>query len=278
MGAHKGPDEIVYHLSDDAMSVFTSFHDDIVIRRQSIPDDENRRGVLSKAKGQLARFFHVFEQAVGMCSSLDKGNDEDLVQEWSFCIQDTTVNHAVELINHFIDQKSVMPEEEKFEEVDTCLAQLSSEQVSSMSTNGPYIRKPVLCKHDHITPSTVSQLRLMPPSSNETTPGKTRYPAVDAKRFLRNVVDLGLGTLQTERVERMTSKGPVSGKHSVRMLKRRFSELEPQPLAILKRLKVTEEEYKSACTTLSANTCTQPSSSSDDHFGTPLGNITNTLS
>ena len=43
MTAHKGPDEIVYHLSDDAMSVFTSFHDNIAIRRQSIPDDENRR-------------------------------------------------------------------------------------------------------------------------------------------------------------------------------------------------------------------------------------------
>ena len=214
-----------------------------------------------------------------MCSSFDEGNDEDLVKKWSFCIQDTTVNHAVELINHFIDQKfSLMPEEKKFEEVDTRLAQLSSEQVKFMSTNGPYIQKLVLCKHDHITPSIVSQLRLMPPSSNETTPSKTRYPAVDAKRFLRNVVDLGLGTLQTERVESMTSKGPVSGKHSVRMLKRRFSELEPQPLAILKRLKVTEEEYKSTYTTLSANTCTQQSSSSDDHFGTPLGNITNTLS
>ena len=52
---HQDQDEIIYTLSEDGMSVFTSFHDDIVLRRQSIPDDENRRGVPSKVKGQLAR-------------------------------------------------------------------------------------------------------------------------------------------------------------------------------------------------------------------------------
>lgn len=52
------------------MSVFTSFHDDTVLRRQRrIPDDENRRGILSKAKGQLARIalaLHSLEQAVNI--------------------------------------------------------------------------------------------------------------------------------------------------------------------------------------------------------------------
>ena len=162
-----------------------------------------------------------------MSNSLDERNQSN-VEQWSFFIQDTAVNHAVELINHFIDQKFSLMPEEKFLEADANLAELSSDQAKFMSTNGTYIRKLLLSKYDQITLSIVSQLRLMPPSTNKTTPGKTRYPAVDAKRFLKNVVDLGLGTLQTERVERMTSKGPVSGKHSVRMLKRRFSELEPQ--------------------------------------------------
>ena len=43
----------------------------------------------------------------------------------------------------------------------------------------------------------------------------------------------------------MTPKGPVQGKQSVRLMKRKFCELEPQGIAILKRLKITEEEYKS---------------------------------
>ena len=32
----------------------------------------------------------------------------------------------------------------------------------------------------------------MPPSSNTLTPGKTQYPVLDSKHFLRNVVDVGL--------------------------------------------------------------------------------------
>ena len=50
------------------------------------------------------------------------------------------MNHAVELINHFIDQKFCLMPEEKFEEADARLAELSSEQMKFMSTNGPYIR------------------------------------------------------------------------------------------------------------------------------------------
>ena len=56
------------------------------------------------------------------------------------------------------------------------------------------------------------------------------------------MVNAGLGTLHTERVERMTPKGPVQGKPSVWLIKRKFCELE-QGVAILKRLKITE--YKS---------------------------------
>ena len=57
----------VYQLSKDGMAVFTGFHDEIVLRRSQVPDDENCRGVLSKAKGQLARIalaLHVLEEAL----------------------------------------------------------------------------------------------------------------------------------------------------------------------------------------------------------------------
>lgn len=87
---HKDQDEIIYTLSEDGMSVFTSFHDDIVLRRQSIPDDENRRGVLSKAKGQLATnalALHSLEQAVHMVHC----QNTITPQEWSFNIDEQTV-------------------------------------------------------------------------------------------------------------------------------------------------------------------------------------------
>ena len=52
------------------------------------------------------------------------------------------------------------------------------------------------------------------------------------------IVDVGLNT---ERSERMTPKGPVQGKQSVRLIKLKFFELEPRDIAILKRLKITED-------------------------------------
>ena len=104
---HKDKHEIIYTLSEDGMSVFTSFHDDIVLRRRCIPDDENRHGVLSKAKGQLARIalaLHILEQAVHMVHTTTQ-------EDWSFTIDEQTVNHAVELMNHFISQKfALMPD------------------------------------------------------------------------------------------------------------------------------------------------------------------------
>ena len=242
-----------------------------------------QRGVLSKAKGQLARValvLHGLEQAVSMCD-LHEDNDGENVEEWSFTIQDSTVHHAVELINHFTEQKfSLMPAEERFEETDADLAQLTSEQAKFVTTNGPYIRKLVPAKHNVLTPSHISQLRLMPPTTNSMAPGKTRYPVMEAKQFLRNVVDLGLGTIQTVRAERMTSKGPVMGKQSIKLLKRKYSELEPQSLAILKRLKVTEDEYKSATANEQTSSASQQTEIPNDEGmdeDIPLSEIANTL-
>ncbi len=48
-------DKIVYTLSDEAMTKFITYHDQLMDRKQAIPDDENHRGVLSKVKGQFAR-------------------------------------------------------------------------------------------------------------------------------------------------------------------------------------------------------------------------------
>ena len=40
-------------------------------------------------------------------------------------------------------------------------------------------------------------------------------------------------------------KGPVQGKQSVRLIKLKFFELEPRDIAILKRLKITEDHWRS---------------------------------
>jgi len=70
------------------------------------------------------------------------------------------------------------------------------------------------------------------------------------------------------------------GKQSIKLLKHKYSKLEPQSLAILKRLKMTEDEYKSATAneqTFSASQQTEiPNDESMDE-DIPLSEITNTL-
>ncbi len=98
------------------------------------------------------------------CVQLHEDNDS-YTDEWSFTIQATTIDRAVELINHLIDQKFALMPAEKFEETDPDLAQLPVEQRKFVSTNVTYIRKLLLSKHVSLMPF-FSQLRLMPPSTN----------------------------------------------------------------------------------------------------------------
>ena len=67
---------------------FRQQHDEYIRRKQAIPDDEQRRGVLSKAVGQLARISGVLfglEQAFQVAESGEEargGGGGYLVERW----------------------------------------------------------------------------------------------------------------------------------------------------------------------------------------------------
>ena len=235
-----------YRLSEDGMAVFTEFHDEIVSRRQRIPDDENRRGILSKSKGQLARIalsMHCLEHAVQQETIAQQSASDT----WSKTIEEDTVKRAVELINHFIEQTfTLMPPEEKHPTCHLDLGLLTTEQSEFVDSKAAWIKKLLQSHHETLTPSIVSQLRLMPPCSATTmgTPGKNRYPATEARSFLSKVAELGLGSISSERVERMTAKGLVMAKSSTKFRKRTYSDLEAKAQSVLKYLKLSEEEYQ----------------------------------
>ena len=111
----------------------------------------------------------------------------------------------------------------------------------------------------------------MPPcstSGDDVTPGlmgKTKYPASEAKKLLTRVSHLGLGTMHAEHHERLTAKGPVLSKTSTKFRKRKFSELEPTAQAILKHLRVSQEDYGQTIDTAEGV----------EESATPLGDITN---
>ena len=81
----------------------------------------------------------------------------------------------------------------------------------------------------------------MPPCSATTpsgTPGRNRYPVTEARKFLSNLSEIGLGIITTERlVER--------AKASTKFRKRKIAELEPMAKSVLKYLRLSDEEFES---------------------------------
>ena len=80
---HQTPKE--YKFDEQGLESFKFYHDDLVTRKRHVPDDENRRAILSKAKGQtahLAMIVDVLEQ--GFAAIIQ----EDF--EWNTKIEDTT--------------------------------------------------------------------------------------------------------------------------------------------------------------------------------------------
>ena len=93
--------KITYTFDDAAKSVFIQAHDDLCTRKTSIEDDEDRRGILSKGKGQVVRLalvIHSLEQAVFGTIERDF--------TWKNEIDDITV-HKAKVIMDFLKIKNL---------------------------------------------------------------------------------------------------------------------------------------------------------------------------
>ena len=96
--------EATYTFSDDALKVFASEHDRYVEWRHQINDDEQRRGVIAKATGQLARLCGILfalEQAFAVVE--DEGDLD--VDTWEFEIDESACQKAVMIMQYLIHQK-----------------------------------------------------------------------------------------------------------------------------------------------------------------------------
>ena len=87
---------VVYIFDDDAQAAFIRAHDELCTRKISIPDDVDRRGILSKARGQLARIamiLHCLEQALEH-PLMNPSDEISIGSEWNPIITETTVTKA----------------------------------------------------------------------------------------------------------------------------------------------------------------------------------------
>lgn len=103
--AHQTPKE--YKFNEQGLDSFKIYHDDLVTRKCHVPDDENRRGILSKAESQTARLamiVHVLQQGFAATTQGDF--------EWNTEIDGTTMEYAKAILNYLIAQKfELMPPE-----------------------------------------------------------------------------------------------------------------------------------------------------------------------
>lgn len=207
----------VYSFSSEAQSYFIKIHDELCDRKRSIIDDEDRRGILSKAKGQLARLsmiIHCLQQAL-IITATDS--------PWTLTISKKSVEEAKTVLEYVIEQKFALMQPEIKIDVMNSGSEILDESPKHLSK--------FLCFNgNEIMASDVSKYRLMPPI--ETTK-KNKYPVEKCREYMRRVSDAGFGTL-------INDSGSF---RSLTFRKRPYSELGSQQQEAIKKMNISEELY-----------------------------------
>lgn len=111
--------QTTYTFGQEGQAKFEEYHDELKRRELAIPDDENRRGIIAKAIGQMARvrmILHVLDFAVEEAFQ-ETGENQDLrTRQIPKMSSENTVRAAIAILNHVIETKFVlMPPEAKLE-------------------------------------------------------------------------------------------------------------------------------------------------------------------
>ena len=231
-----------------AREAFIATHDDLCDSKLSIPDDEDRRGIISKFKGILARItmvLHSLETGIATVANLDEP-----ANEWNTTVTNEHVQQATEIMNYLIDQKfALMPPEIKVP-----AAALSDQATDKTKVDDIYLSKFLTFKGDKIQASDVSQYRLMPP--NPLTIGsKNKYPVENVKSYMGKIADAGFG-----KVVESVKKG--SKRKSTTFYKHTYDELDIEQTNTLKRLEIDRPTYETSFLDLSTSLSSSSSNSS----------------
>ena len=248
-----------YTLNERAHELFKQYHDELKRRKLVIEHDENRRGIIAKAIGQMARvsmIVHVLDNAVTIASQQLESNADanTVVVDIPSTIPKESVQQAIAVMNYIVDTKfAMMPPEEKLQS-DAIVnrpnpssqndAQPSSQQSNDFflpetltDLHGKYVKKVLLYKGTQVKASEVSGRHLMPP----VTPlpnTSNRYPTMAAASFLRCMVDLGLGDIVPTQNNR--------SREACTLKKRPLEDLSTEARNKLRKISVTDEQYEQA--------------------------------
>ncbi len=220
---------VVYSFDQQAQDAFEKMHDDLCEKKEAIIDDENRRGILSKAKGQLARIAMVIH-------SIQNTLDIDSDGEWNAIIDEASVQKAKIILDYIIEVKfALMPPEKKINPPSTSLIIPTPINTGSpiIDGNTKYLSKFLSFNEDEILASGVSKYRLVPPSKSQKN---NKYPVEECRLFMREV--------STASIEERGRDG--TSRKTVLFKKRPYTELGDTQHNILKKLHLNEEMYNSS--------------------------------
>ena len=239
--AHK--ESVMYTFNTQGREAFIAAHDELCDRKLSIPDNEDRRGIISKFKGILARIamvLHALENGINKVTNHD-GTDSD----WDATVTKEHVQWATEIMRYLIDQKfALMPAELK-------VSTPEDKACDKMGLDN-YLSKFLTFKGDQVQASDVSQYRLMPPTPLNPT-SKNKYPVENVKAYMGKVADAGFG-----RVVESVKKG--SKRKSTTFYKYTYDELEDEQTNTLKKLKIDRSTYEDSFLDLSSSSLSSSTS------------------
>ena len=218
-----------YILDDDALIEFEKYHDNLV-RRQSLQHNENVQGILSKARGYVARLsmvLYVLEKSLEKI--LEGENPECPSTTWSVTITADCVSAAASIMDYLINQKLIMMD----------IVEIGpSDQPAVDNTDVPNSDKvrrllTMISEDDdgHISPSKVAQKHICAPICG-------KYSVTSAMKLFDTVETLGFG----KTVEQTTA----TNRRVKKFRKTPYDLLSSEARTTLRQIRITEESYRSS--------------------------------
>ena len=216
-----------YTFDDDALIEFQRYHDNLVLR-QSRQTNENLQGILSKARGYVARLLMVlFVLQQSLEKVLDGENPQCPATTWSVTISADCVSAAASIMDYLIEQKLIM--------MDTVEIQSSTQPETDTSIpDGDRMRRllNLLSEDDdgHISPSKVAQKHICAPVDG-------KYSVLKAMELFECAEKLGFW----ETVEQTTA----TNRQVRKFRKTPYDLLSMEARATLRQIRITEDSYRS---------------------------------
>ena len=215
-----------YTLCPEAHEEFVAYHDELNERKRAQHRrDKDRKSILSKAKGQVARLaaiLYALHQSVVTVSD----NTSDQQTTWSFEIPREFMQKAIGLMNFCINQKLALGKP-AFQS-----SPAASTNATTISEFDEYRLKRLLELPSPITITKITQCHIQKRVDN-------KYRKEEAEALMEDAAQLTLGQIVVEQYQ-----AGKSTREKKTLVKRELQDLDDEHKELLKRMKVDLDKFQ----------------------------------